>query len=68
MPEMWGGGSDSDHIVFRCGKVRRVRDSWDTLASKKSVRVEDSGHVDDEGRPILERESGFDGGVLHWHI
>ena len=60
-----------DHIVFRCRKVRRVRDgkgrrewareagmrwdSWDALASKKWVRMEDSGRVDDEGRPILER-------------
>ena len=30
-------------------------DSWDALASKKWVRMEDSGRVDDEGRPILER-------------
>ena len=30
--------------------------------SKKWVRMEESGRVDDEGRPILE--SGFDGGVL----
>ena len=60
-----------DHIVFRCGKVRRVRDergrrewarengmrwdSWDALASKKWVRMEESGRVDDEGRPILEK-------------
>ena len=60
-----------DHIVFRCGKFRRVKDergrrewarengmrwdSWDALASKKWVRMEDSGRVDDEGRPILER-------------
>ena len=60
-----------DHIVFRCRKVRRVRDergrrewvaeagmrwdSWDALASKKLVRMEESGRVDDEGRPILER-------------
>ena len=60
-----------EHIVFRCGKVRRVKDekgrrewskengmrwdSFDVLASKKWVRMEDSGHVDDEGRPILER-------------
>ena len=62
-----------DHIVFRCRKVRRVKniegrgrrawareagmrwDSWDALASKKWVRMEDSGRVDDEGRPILER-------------
>ena len=56
--------------MFRCGKVRRVRDekgrrewvrengmrwdSWDALVSKKWVRMEDSGPVDDEGRPILE--------------
>ena len=60
-----------DHIVFRCRKVRRVKDergrrawarengmrwdSWEALASKKWVRMEDSGRVDDEGRPILER-------------
>ena len=60
-----------DHIVFRCRKVRRVKnekgrrewarenamrwDSWDALASKKWVRMEESGRVDDEGRPILER-------------
>ena len=62
-----------DHIVFRCRKVRRVKDiegrgrrewareagmrwdSWDALASKKWVRMEDSGRVDDEGRSILER-------------
>ena len=30
-------------------------DSWDALASKNWVRMEDSGPVDDEGRPILER-------------
>ena len=30
-------------------------DSWDALASKNWVRMEDSGRVDDEGRPILER-------------
>ena len=57
-----------DHIVFRCGNVRRVKDetgrrdwarenglrwdSWHALASKKWVRMEDSGRVDDEGRPI----------------
>ena len=62
-----------DHIVFRCRKVRRVKDergrgrrewakeagmrwdSWDALASKKWVRMEESGRVDNEGRPILER-------------
>ena len=63
-----------DHIVFRCGKVRRVRDerrtgrrewasengmrwdSWDALASKKWLRMEESGRVDNKGRPpILER-------------
>ena len=60
-----------DHIVFQCGKVRRVKDererrewarengmrwdSWDALASKQWVRMEDSGRVNDEGRPILER-------------
>ena len=30
-------------------------DSWDALAPKKWVRMEDSGRVDDEGRPIQER-------------
>ena len=30
-------------------------DSWDVLASKNWVRMEDSGRVDDEGRAILER-------------
>ena len=30
-------------------------DSWDALASKKWVRMEDSGRVDNEGRPVLER-------------
>ena len=60
-----------DHIVFRCRKVRRVKDqkdrrewaaeagmrwdSWSALESKKWVRMEESGRVDDEGRPILER-------------
>ena len=60
-----------DHVEFRCRKVRRVKDekgrrewasengmrwdSWDTLASKKWVRMQESGRVDDEGRPILER-------------
>ena len=60
-----------DHILLRCGKGRRVKDergrrdwarengmrwdSWDALASKKWVRMEDSGRVDDESRPILER-------------
>ena len=63
----------SDHIVFQCGKIRRVRhekgrgrrewasengmrcDSWDALAPKKWVRMQESGRVDDEGRPILEK-------------
>ena len=62
-----------DHIVFRCKKVRRMKDergrgrrewarenemswdSWDALASWKWVRMEDSGRIDDEGRPVLER-------------
>ena len=30
-------------------------DSWDALASRKWVRIEDTGRVDDEGRPILEK-------------
>ena len=30
-------------------------DSWDALVSKKWVRMEESGRVDDEGRPILEK-------------
>ena len=60
-----------EHIVFRCGNIRRVKDekgrrewarkegmrwdSWDALASKKWVRMEESGRVDDEGRLILEK-------------
>ena len=53
--------------MFRCRKVRRVRDErgsrewamengmrWDALASKKWARMEESGRVDDGGRPILE--------------
>ena len=31
------------------------RPEWAALASKKWVRMEWSGRVDDEGRPILER-------------
>ena len=58
-----------EQIVFRCGKVRRVKDekgrrdwarengmrwdSWDALVSKKWVRMQDSSRVDDEGRPVL---------------
>ena len=61
--------------MLRCGKVRRVKnergrrewarengmrwDSWDALASKKWVRMEDSGRVDAD-----PRKGGFDGGVL----
>ena len=30
-------------------------DTWDALASRKWVRMEDSGRVDDEGRPVLEK-------------
>ena len=30
-------------------------DSWDAPASKKWMRMEESGRVDDEGRPILEK-------------
>ena len=60
-----------EHIVFRCANIRRVKDekgrrewarkeamrwdSWDALASKKWVRMEDSGRVDDGGKPILEK-------------
>ena len=39
-----------DHIVFRCGKVGGIagmRWHW--------VRMEESGRVDDEGRPIVEK-------------
>ena len=45
-------------------------DSWDALASNKWVRMEESGRVDDEGRPILERvdlmEAFFAG--VHYQI
>ena len=34
-------------------------DSWHALASKKWVRMEESGRVDDEGRPILEKVEAF---------
>ena len=60
-----------DHVVFRCRKVRRVKDergrrewarkegmrwdSWGALASKKWMRMEEAGRVDGEVRPILER-------------
>ena len=37
----------------RMGKEQR--DSWEALGSKKWVRMEDSGRVDEEGRPILAR-------------
>ena len=58
--------------MFRCGKVRRVRDerrrgrrewasengirwdSWDALASKKWLRMEESGRVDDERVDLME--------------
>ena len=30
-------------------------DDWGALASKKWVRMEDTGCVDDEGRAVLER-------------
>ena len=57
-----------DHIVFRCRIIRRVKDergrgewarevgvqwdNWDALASKKWIRMEDTGRVDDEGRVV----------------
>ena len=57
-----------DHILFRCRKVRRVKDErgrrewargngmkWDALASRKWARMEDSGRIDDEGRPVVEK-------------
>ena len=77
--EMRGERADPwpTYIVFRCRKVRRVRDergsrkwvrengmrwdSWDAFALKKCVRMGESGRVDDGG---LERALGFDGGVL----
>ena len=37
------------------------------LTSSKWVRMEESGRVDDEGRPIITRVD-FDGGVLRGHI
>ena len=30
-------------------------DSWVALASKKWVRMEESGRVEDDGRPMLEK-------------
>ena len=60
-----------DHKVFRGRKVRRVKDergrrewprenemrwdSWDALASRRWVRMEDAGRTDDGGRPVLEK-------------
>ena len=48
-------------------KMRRrggdAKDSWDALASKKWVRMEESGRVDDEGRPILEGWKRFSGSL-----
>ena len=57
--------------MFWCRKVRRVKDEkgrrqcareggvqwdgWVALASKKWVRMEDSGQVDGDGKPILKR-------------
>ena len=57
--------------MFPCRKIRRVKDkkgrrewarevgvrweSWDVLASKKWMRLEDTGRVDDEGRAALKR-------------
>ena len=70
-PRCGGEDQTPDHIVFWYRKVRRVRDkrgrrewakeagmrwdSWNALASKKWVRMEESGRVNDEGRPIPER-------------
>ena len=60
-----------DHIVFRCTEIKRVKDEkdrrewareagvrwdgWSSLASKKWVRMEDSGRVGEDGKPVLER-------------
>ena len=56
-----------DHIVFRCSTIKRVKDqredgesglrwdSWDALAEKKWVRMEDTSHVDVEGRAVLKK-------------
>ena len=56
MPEMWGGRADSgSHSVPLWEGQKRTKGKRDALASKKWVRMEDSGRVDDEGRPILER-------------
>ena len=61
----------ADHVVFWCRKIMMVKDekgsrewvreegmrwdSWDALASRKWVRMEDRSRVDDEGRPVLEK-------------
>ena len=40
---------------------------WEALASKRWVRMEDTGQVDDEGKAVFERVElmeFFDGGVL----
>ena len=68
MPEVWRRGGNAGAYCVPLWKYQegegqkgvdkkgRMRwDSWDALASKKWVRMEESGRVDDEGRPILER-------------
>ena len=64
MPKVWRrGGNAGAHCVGNIMRVKDERgrrewasengmrsDSWDALASKKWVRMEESGRVDDEGR------------------
>ena len=57
-----------EHVVFRCMGIRRLKDAWgrrewveendmrwdgwEALASKRWVRMEDTGRVDDEGKAV----------------
>ena len=68
MPEMQG---KEEHIVFCCMQIRRVKDikgrrewvretgmrwdRWEGMASGEWVRLEDTGRVDEEGRPVFEK-------------
>ena len=42
-------------LTYICGVGKGRGDSWDMLASKKWIRMEGTGHVDDEGRVVLKR-------------
>ena len=65
-----------EHVVFWYMGIKRVKeirkrrewfslrwDRWEALASKRWVRMEDTGRVDDEGKVVFERV-GSDGGAF----